>query len=186
MTEVLHPPTLPAELLLVGIVDHDVVPGDWLAEYIEAHDYDPWDFRVTVRELPSPYAEMCGLPPNCYAVHWAYVFDNPRPIPIFAWGVDLDAVLDDAIDWIREVASRPRRPLTEAERERLRALLIDMPTWDDPEWAETERADGRVECQLCGREYRHHPEAANVPSIHRICAGAWPREGRPEVRWVKT
>ena len=120
--EVLHPPTLPAELLHVGVVATDVVPGGWLAEHIEARDLDPWAFRVTVHQLPSPFAERCGLPPDCWAVRWSYA-DEPRPLPIFAWGIDLEAVSNDAIDWIREVSSRPPKPLTEAQRECLRDLL---------------------------------------------------------------
>lgn len=49
-----------------------------------------------------------------------------------------------------------------------------------------ERADGRVLCTVCGLPYNKHPEATNAP-LHRICAGAWPRDGGyPDVIWVKT
>lgn len=58
--------------------------------------------------------------------------------------------------------------------------------WRDYDWAESERADGRVTCCVCGRPYDRHPEAENHGTMHRICAGAWPREGKPDVRWVKT
>ena len=58
--------------------------------------------------------------------------------------------------------------------------------WQDIEFTITERADGDVACRVCGRAYRLHPQADNAPIMHYLCAGAWPREGRSEVRWVKT
>jgi hypothetical protein len=48
-----------------------------------------------------------------------------------------------------------------------------------------ERADGRVICKICGLSYAKHPEASNGV-VHRICDGAWTRDGQPDVVWVKT
>lgn len=55
-----------------------------------------------------------------------------------------------------------------------------------PDDADFERASGDVMCKACGLAYRQHPSAPNLPTMHRICDGAWTREGGADVVWVKT
>lgn len=45
-----------------------------------------------------------------------------------------------------------------------------------------ERADGNVICRVCCKPYKLHPSPLpEIPTMHRICDGAW-----PNVKWVKT
>lgn len=55
-----------------------------------------------------------------------------------------------------------------------------------PDDAEFERASGDVVCRVCGLPYYKHPSVPNFPTMHRICDGAWTRDGQPDVVWVKT
>lgn len=70
------------------------------------------------------------------------------------------------------------------------AELLSLPWglvwWDDYEFAASERASGDCVCQVCRKQYKHHPQAINAP-MHRLCPGAWTRVcgHRGEVRWVK-
>lgn len=54
-----------------------------------------------------------------------------------------------------------------------------------PKDADFERASGDVVCKVCGLMYSKHPNSTNVPTMHRVCDGAWTRNGRPDVIWVK-
>jgi hypothetical protein len=51
---------------------------------------------------------------------------------------------------------------------------------------DTERASGDMTCSVCQLEYWRHPSHSQLPTLHRICVGHWPREGMPDLVWVKT
>jgi len=53
-----------------------------------------------------------------------------------------------------------------------------------PDDGDFERA-GDIPCLKCGRLYGYHPAASNIVTMHRICDGAWVREGLPDIVWVK-
>jgi hypothetical protein len=74
-------------------------------------------------------------------------------------------------------------PCRDCEHGRAFAAAI-METGDIPE--DFERANGTMICRICGLEYYAHPASYWIPSMHRICPGHWPREGKPDLLWVKT
>ncbi len=59
---------------------------------------------------------------------------------------------------------------------------------------EYERAAGNTICGVCHRAYHRHPqvvfsndEADPTTSLilNKLCSGAWPRDGQPDLLWVK-